>query len=65
MMWKEYWLTYSLFFSRLVMIPLADRLTFHTGAGAFATKIKNTPGPTECVLRYSAAIRYLRSPALQ
>jgi hypothetical protein len=47
------------------MIPLADRFTFHTGAGAFATMMRNTPVPTGCVLRYSAAIRYLRSPALQ
>ena len=47
------------------IVLLADRFTFQTGPGAFATKMRNTPGPIECVFRYSAAIRYLRSPALR
>ncbi|PIJ36166.1 hypothetical protein BMW24_005465 [Mycobacterium heckeshornense] len=44
---------------------LAERATFHTGAGALATSTKNTPVPTAWVARYSSAMRCLRSPALQ
>ena len=47
------------------MTPRAERCTFHTLAGAFAARIKNTPGATEFSSRYSPAIRCLRSPALQ
>jgi hypothetical protein len=47
------------------MTPRAERCTFHTLAGALATRTRNTPGATECVSRYSPAIRCLRSPALQ
>jgi hypothetical protein len=57
-------LTYSGFFSRFPMTPPADRFTFHTVARARATMIKNTPGPTTFLARYSSAIRCLRSPAL-
>ena len=45
--------------------PSAERRTSHTVAGARATRIKNTPGPTGCVRRYSPAIRCLRSPRTQ
>ena len=54
------------FLARLpITVPSADRRTSHTIAGALATRIMNTPGPTECVRRYSSAIRCLRSPAVQ
>ena len=58
-------MTYSLFFSRFVMTPPADRLTFHTDARARATRIRKTPRPTLWPARYSSAIWCLRSPALQ
>jgi hypothetical protein len=58
-------LTNCLVFSRLRITPELDRLTFHTMAGARATRIKKTPTPTVCSFRYSSAIRCLRSPALQ
>ena len=47
------------------MTPRAERCTFHTLAGAFATRIRNTPGGTEFSSRYCSAIRCLRSPAVQ
>jgi hypothetical protein len=47
------------------MIPRAERCTFHTLAGAFAARMRNTPLVTTCVSRYSSAIRCLRSPAVQ
>lgn len=50
--------------SWLTMAPAADRFTFHTVAGALATRTRNTPVPTAWVARYSSAIRCLRSPAL-
>ncbi|MGO9783559.1 MAG: hypothetical protein ACLPKE_25390 [Streptosporangiaceae bacterium] len=46
-------------------MPSADRRTSQIIAGALDTRIMNTPGPTECVRRYSSAIRCLRSPAAQ
>ena len=39
-------------FSRLQILPdFVDRVTFHTVAGAFATRIKNTPIPTVWVAK--------------
>src|SRR4029077_14135952 len=48
-----------------IVSVLAERATFHTGAGALATSTKNTPTPTSWVARYASAMRCLRSPALQ
>ena len=39
-------MTYSVFFSRPMITPPGDRLTFHTVARARATRIRKTPGPT-------------------
>ncbi|MGH3921995.1 MAG: hypothetical protein ACRDTT_03840 [Pseudonocardiaceae bacterium] len=58
-------MTKARFLARFPMTPLAERATSHTGATARATKIRNTPGPTVCVARYSSASWCLRSPRLQ
>jgi hypothetical protein len=60
-------LTYEAFFlARLTKTPPSERRTSHTVAGAFATRTRNTPGPTTgCSARYRSAISCLRSPALQ
>ena len=44
--------------------PAFDRVTFHTGAGARATRTRNTPIGTGPASRYSWAMRCFRSPAL-
>jgi hypothetical protein len=48
-------LTKAIFLARLTITPLLERVSAHTAAEARATKMRNTPGPTEWLARYSSA----------